>query len=90
MNGFIEAAKRHALIKQIKDIYYSYCDCRNRIVCHDPNTIKSDLVRRGFIENYTIWDHHSERRTEASNQKGDCTKSNGDDDTHLFMTHNGT
>ena len=42
------------------------------------------------MEKYMIWYHHGERRIEASNHKGDCTKSNGDDDTHLFMTHNGT
>jgi len=23
------------------------------------------LIRRGFIENYEIWDHHGERSTEA-------------------------
>jgi hypothetical protein len=42
------------------------------------------------MENYMIWYHHSERCKEASNQERDCTKSNGDDDTHHFMTHNGT
>ena len=67
VNGFIEAAKRHALIKKTKDIYCPYFNCRNRIVCRDPNTIRSHLVRRGFMENYEIWDHHGERRTEADN-----------------------
>ena len=62
VNGFIEAAKRHALIKQTKDIYCPCCDCRNRIVCRDPNTIRLHLVRRGFMENYEIWDHHGECR----------------------------
>ena len=38
VNGFIEAAKRHALIKKTKDIYCPYFDCQNRIVCRDPNT----------------------------------------------------
>jgi len=33
LNGFIEAAKRHALINQTKDIYCPCCDCRNRIMC---------------------------------------------------------
>ena len=28
---------------------------------------KITLSRRGFIENYTIWDHHGERCIEASN-----------------------
>ena len=67
MNGFIEVAKRYALIKQTNDIYCLRCDCQNRIVYRDPNTIRSHLVRRGFMENYEIWDHHGERRTEADN-----------------------
>jgi len=65
VNSFIEAAKRHALIMQTKDIYCPCVDYRNRIVCRDPNTIRSHLVRRGFMENYEIWDHHGERRTEG-------------------------
>ena len=67
VNYFIEAAKRHALIKQTRDIYCPYCDCRNLIVCQDPNTIRSHLVRRGFMENYEVWDHHGERSREAGN-----------------------
>ena len=34
------------------------------------NTIRSHLVRRGFTENYEIWDHHGERLTEAGNMEG--------------------
>jgi hypothetical protein len=61
----METAKRHVSIKQIKDIYCPYCDCRNRIVCHDPNKIRSHLIRRGFMDNYVVWDHHGERSIEA-------------------------
>jgi hypothetical protein len=64
VNGFIEAAKRHTLIKQIKDIYCPCCDGRNYIVCRDPNTIRSHLVRRDFMENYEILDHHGCNRTD--------------------------
>ena len=70
MNGFIEAAKRHLLIKHTKDISCPCFDYRNRIVCRDPNTIRSHLVRSGFVENYTTWDQHGERCTKASNQEG--------------------
>jgi len=79
VNGFIEAAKRHTLIKQINDIYCPCVDCRNHIVCLDPNTIRPHLVRRDFIENYEIWDHHGERRTEAGNMEG---YGGGEDDDH--------
>ena len=46
VNGFIEAAKRHALTKKTKDIYCPRFDYRNCIVCQDPNMIRSHLVRR--------------------------------------------
>jgi hypothetical protein len=91
VNDFIEAAKRHALIKQITDIYCPCCDSQNCIVCWDPNTIRSHLVRRGFMENYEIWDHHSERRTEAGNKEStDAPEVREDDDAHLSMMHDGT
>jgi hypothetical protein len=91
VNGFIEAAKRHALIKQTKDIYCPCFDCQNRIVCRDPNMIRSHLVRRGFMKNYEIWDHHGERHTEAGNMEGtNASEVREDDDAHLVMMHDGT
>ena len=90
VNVFIEAAKRHALIKQTRDIYCPYCDRRNLIVCQDPNTIRSHLVRRGFMENYEIWDHHGERCTEVGNMEGtNALEVREDDDAHLVMMHDG-
>ena len=90
VNGFIEAAKRHALIKQTKDIYCPCVDCRNRIVCRDPNTIRSHLVRRDFLENYEIWDHHGERRSEADNMEGtNPPEVRKDDEAHHDMMHDG-
>jgi hypothetical protein len=73
VNVFIEAAKRHALIKQTMDIYCPCCDGWSRIVCQDPNRIRSHLVRRGFKENYEIWDHHGETygcRQQGSTRRG--------------------
>ena len=91
VNGFIEAAKRHALIKQTKDIYCPCVDYRNRIVCRDPNTIRSYLVRRGFMENYEIWDHHGERRTGAGKKEAtDALEVREDDNAHLVMMHDDT
>ena len=91
VNGFIEAAKRHALIKQTKDIYCPCVDYQNRIVCQDLNTIRSHLVRRGFMENYKIWDHQGERRTEAVNMEGtNPPELREDDGARLNMMHEGT
>ena len=28
------------------------------------------LGKKGFMENYEIWDHHGERRTEVDNMEG--------------------
>ena len=70
VNSFIEFTKRYTLIKHTKDIYYFYCDCQNHIIQEDSNTIRSHLVRSGFVENYTTWDQHGERCTKASNQEG--------------------
>ena len=82
MNGFIEAVKRYALIKHTKDIYCPYCDYRNRIVCQDPNKIRSHLIRRGFTENFEIWDHHGERSTEA--RATHAPEVRGVDNAHVF------
>jgi hypothetical protein len=43
------------------------------------------------MENYEIWDHHGERRTEAGNMKGiNASEVREDDDAHLVMMHDGT
>ena len=44
VNGFIEAAKRHALIKQTKDIYCPCCDCRNRHYTTTPRLAMDGLT----------------------------------------------
>ena len=43
------------------------------------------------MENYEIWDHHSERRTEAGNMEGtNASEVREDDDAHLVKMHDGT
>jgi hypothetical protein len=42
------------------------------------------------MENCTIWGHHGERRTEASNQEVIAPEVREDDDAHLVMMHDGT
>jgi hypothetical protein len=62
------------------------------------------LVRRGFIENYEIWDHQGERRAEVGNMEGcgggeddnhgkrrtNASEVWKDNDAHLVMMHDGT
>jgi hypothetical protein len=43
------------------------------------------------MENYEIWDHHGERRTEADNMEGtNASEVREDDDAHLVMMHDAT
>ena len=42
------------------------------------------------MENYEIWDHHGERRTEAGNMEGtNPPEVRKDDDAHRVMMHDG-
>jgi hypothetical protein len=44
-----------------KDTIICPCkDCKNRIAFADVDTIKSHLVMRGLVPNYTVWIHHGE------------------------------
>jgi len=43
------------------------------------------------MENYKIWDHHGERRTEAGNREAtDALEVREDDNAHLVMMHDDT
>ena len=35
-------------------------DCSNNIVWEDTDVIKMHLIKRGFVDGYTIWSHHGE------------------------------
>ena len=62
MDKFIEAATKHATtLKGNKDtIICPYKDCKNRMTRTDVTIIRSHLIMRGFIEDYTVWIHHGE------------------------------
>ena len=62
VDKFIEAAKYHAMtLTQNKDsIICPYHDCKNHIVWRDVDIIRSHLIMRGFVEDYTVWIHHGE------------------------------
>jgi hypothetical protein len=59
---FIEAAKKHAsTLRYNKDTIICPCkDCKNRIAFADVDIIKSHLIMRGFVLDYTVWIHHGE------------------------------
>ena len=51
---FIEAATIHAASKKTKEILYPCHDCKNQLLWENPKTIRSHLLRRGFVDNYKI------------------------------------
>jgi hypothetical protein len=62
VDKFIKAAKKHAsMLRYNKNTIICPCkDCKNRILFADVDTIKSHLVMRGFVPDYTVWIHHGE------------------------------
>ena len=63
MDKFIEAAKKHAtiLIENKDTIICPYKDCKNRMAWIDVTIIRSHLIMRGFVEDYTVWIHHGKK-----------------------------
>ena len=57
---FIEQAAQHARREATTEIYCPCRDCRNEKLWTNTVVIKSHLVRRGFVENYTRWTKHGE------------------------------
>jgi hypothetical protein len=62
VDKFIKAAKKQAsTLRYNKYTIICPCkDCKNRIAFADVDTIKSHLVMRGFVSDYTVWTHHGE------------------------------
>uniref|UniRef100_K3XS84 Transposase-associated domain-containing protein n=1 Tax=Setaria italica TaxID=4555 RepID=K3XS84_SETIT len=81
---FVEAAKKHARICKTKQIRCPYFDCSNKILWEDTNVIKRHLIKRGFVDGYTIWSHHGEAGGTSNNTDIDtrCDEVGGD---HVMM-----
>ena len=62
VDKFIEAAEKHAttLIENKDTIICPFKDCKNHMSWTDVTIIRSHLIMRGFVENYTVWIHHGE------------------------------
>ena len=57
---FVETAKIHTTSKKTKAIYCPCHDCNNQILWKNLDTIRSHLIRRGFVANYKVWVFHGE------------------------------
>uniref|UniRef100_K3YKT1 Transposase-associated domain-containing protein n=1 Tax=Setaria italica TaxID=4555 RepID=K3YKT1_SETIT len=58
VSKFVDAAKKHARICKTKQICCPCFDCSNNIVWEDIDVMKRYLIKRGFVDGYTIWFHH--------------------------------
>jgi hypothetical protein len=56
---FIAVAKRHCLSLKKEVTIYPYKSCKN-LYAHGDDTVKSHLVRYGFIKDSTIWKFYGE------------------------------
>ena len=62
VDKFIEATKKHATtLKENKDTIICPCkDYKNHMAWIDVTIIRSHLIMRGFVEDYTVWILHGE------------------------------
>jgi hypothetical protein len=63
---FITAAKVDRDISKRSTIICPCSHCKNQTTYVDERTVQSHLIRYGFMENYTVWTHHSERVVASS------------------------
>ena len=56
---FIAAAKRHRLSLKRELTIYLCKSCKN-LLAHGDDTVKSHLVRYGFVKDNTVWKFHGE------------------------------
>jgi len=62
VNKFIIATVNHAktLSGTNCSVICPYKDCKNHMATYNEKIIRSHLIRRGFVPDYTIWIHHGE------------------------------
>lgn len=84
LNGFIEAAEKNAADRGETEIRCPCVDCKNIWGFHDMGTIKSHLLIRGFVKDYTIWTSHGEVDVNVEAEV-DLFHDALDDDDSVFM-----
>ena len=61
VDKFIEAAQKHATLVDNSDAIICPChDCKNKIAWRDKEVLRTHLITRGFVKDYTTWIHHGE------------------------------
>ena len=60
LNKFIQVVKNHSRNEKTQLMHCPCNDCKNLRVFSDPTIIKSHVMVRGFVKDYTIWNKHGE------------------------------
>lgn len=61
VDKFLQAAESHAMSSNNSGEILCPCsDCKNYLAWKDVTIIRSHLIMRGFVKDYTVWNHHGE------------------------------
>ena len=60
LNKFIQVAENHARNEKTQLRHCPCNACKNLRVFSDPTTIRSHVIVRGFVKDYTVWKKHGE------------------------------
>jgi hypothetical protein len=62
VDKFLEAVEKHAkkLTQNKNSIICPCSDCKNHLACKDVTILRSHLIMRGFVKDYTMWIHRGE------------------------------
>ena len=66
---FITAAKRHHLSPKREHMICLCKSCKN-LLAYGDDTVKSHLVRYGFVKDYTVWKFHREAEDPSAGASG--------------------
>ena len=57
---FVELAKAHAVMENIRGIFCPCFDYKNKMLLQKPNDVLSHIVERGFKKGYETWTFHGD------------------------------
>src|SRR5438128_6687108 len=66
---FLEASQKDARNKQLAEINYPCCDCKNLMLfpLAQLSKVRGYLLHRGFTEDYTCWKNHGKNNNNNNN-----------------------
>uniref|UniRef100_K3YLX6 Transposase-associated domain-containing protein n=1 Tax=Setaria italica TaxID=4555 RepID=K3YLX6_SETIT len=90
VSKFVHAMEKHTRICKTKEIRCPCFDCSNNIVWDDTDVIKRHLIKRGFVDGYTIWSHHGEvggnfNKTDIDTSSDEVGGDDANENDHVMM-----